>query len=345
MRFFNTVGPRQVGEYGMVLPRFVAAALAAGRWKCTATASNRAASAMCAMWSGAAQHARHAGMRRPRASISATIGPIQIGDLAELVRRHAAAASPIVNVPYEQAFGAGFDDLRDRRPDLTRIREAVGLQGDDSAGTDDPRSRCRDWQRQRNVESATVGRMLMNAGSQSSIVKRRSPDNTLTALAQSLPAIAPTAAAGAQRRHRPIDLLNGYAHIFLAAFMVTLLATPLVHASSPSPSASSISRISTARRTSHPIPYLGGMAVFAGVLAAIAASYIPVEDVPLAFAPVPMAVVIGMVAITFTGLADDIWGWDPRLKIAGQLVAAAALAIENVGVNVAAGMLGPRSGR
>ena len=70
-----------------------------------------------------------------------------------------------------------------------------------------------------------------------------------------------------------------------------------------------------------------------------------VNDVPSSFMPVPLAVVIGMVAITFTGLADDVWGWDPRLKIAGQLVAAAALAIDNVGVNVAEECLNRSSGR
>ena len=38
------------------------------------------------------------------------------------------SSSIIENVPYEKAFGAGFDDLRDRRPDLTRLREATGFR-------------------------------------------------------------------------------------------------------------------------------------------------------------------------------------------------------------------------
>ena len=50
---------------------------------------------------------------------------------------------------------------------------------------------------------------------------------------------------------------------------------------------------------------------------------------------------VGILAITFTGLADDIWKWDARLKIAGQLVAAAALAIEDIGTRVAEGVLVP----
>jgi UDP-GlcNAc:undecaprenyl-phosphate GlcNAc-1-phosphate transferase len=56
---------------------------------------------------------------------------------------------------------------------------------------------------------------------------------------------------------------------------------------------------------------------------------------------VPFSIVLGMVAITFTGLADDIWKFDARLKVAGQLVAAAALAIDEIGVNVANGLLVP----
>lgn len=141
----------------------------------------------------------------------------------------------------------------------------------------------------------------------------------------------------------PVDLLNGYAHVFIAAFAVTLLLTPVV---------GKIARMFGVvdepdfKRKAHtqPIAYLGGVAVMSGILVAIALSYVVPVDVPLFFEPVPIAVVIGMVAITFTGLADDVWGWDPRLKIAGQLVAAAALAIENVGVNVAKGVLDPLFG-
>ena len=138
----------------------------------------------------------------------------------------------------------------------------------------------------------------------------------------------------------PVNLLNGYAHIFVAAFLVTILITPIV--------ASIARRCGVVdhpdfKRKAHtqPIAYLGGIAVLAGLMVAIGISYMVADDVPATFLPVPIAVVIGMVAITFTGLADDVWGWDPRLKIAGQLVAAAALAIENVGVNVAKGVLDP----
>ena len=156
-------------------------------------------------------------------------------------------------------------------------------------------------------------------------------------LAQAASATAPGHSSGTTAV-TAIDLLNSYAHVFAIAFLVTLIATPLAMRAAQAIGVVDKPDFSRKAHT-HPIPYLGGMAVFAGVLAAIAVSYLPSGDAPIAFAPVPIAVVIGMIAITFTGLADDIWGWDPRLKIAGQLVAAAGLAIENVGVNVAHGVL------
>ncbi len=135
-----------------------------------------------------------------------------------------------------------------------------------------------------------------------------------------------------------IGLLNNHAHIFVTAFVVALLATPLVRRLGIS--AGVIDRPDSARKAHQwPVATMGGLAVFAGVIVALAVSFVSWNGV--VYDSVPIAIVIGMVAITFTGLADDIWGWDPRLKIVGQLVAAAALAIEEVGVKVAAGALAP----
>ncbi len=135
-----------------------------------------------------------------------------------------------------------------------------------------------------------------------------------------------------------IGLLNNHAHIFVTAFVVALLATPLVRRLGIS--AGVTDRPDSPRKAHQwPVATLGGLAVFAGVIVALAVSFVSWNGV--VYDSVPIAIVIGMVAITFTGMADDIWGWDPRLKIAGQLVAAAALAVEEVGVKVAAGALAP----
>jgi UDP-N-acetylmuramyl pentapeptide phosphotransferase/UDP-N-acetylglucosamine-1-phosphate transferase len=137
-----------------------------------------------------------------------------------------------------------------------------------------------------------------------------------------------------------MNLLNSYAHVLVVAFVVTLLFTPLVRRLAL---AGGVVDEPDAKRKMHDyaVPYLGGLAVFFGLIVALAVSYFTGDEYTSEYAAVPLAVVIGMVAITFTGLADDVWGWDPRLKIAGQLVAAAALAIEDVGVRVAEGVLNP----
>lgn len=140
-----------------------------------------------------------------------------------------------------------------------------------------------------------------------------------------------------------INLLNSYVLIFLAAFMVTLLTTPLVRRMAVA--SGIIDQPDKARKLhEYPVAYLGGVAVFFGLIVAIGVSYVYAEPDVMHYQPVPIAIVVGMLAIALTGFADDVWGFDPRLKIAGQLVAAAALAIEEVGVKVAAGALKPLFG-
>jgi len=136
------------------------------------------------------------------------------------------------------------------------------------------------------------------------------------------------------------SLLALYAPVFLAALVVSLFATPLVRWLAFRIGA--VDKPDFVRKAhQRPVAYMGGVAVLAGLVAGIGLSYVLMSRAPMEYRGVPMAVVIGMIAISLTGLADDLWGWDPRLKIAGQLVAAAALAIEQVGVKVAAGIIVP----
>lgn len=127
VRFFNTVGPRQVGDYGMVLPRFVYAAL-----------RNEPIS----VYGDGAQTRCFCDVRDVSAALPrllespACVGrvfnlgsdvPISIRELAEMVVRVLGSRSEIVSVPYADAYPHGFEDLRQRRPDLTRIRQAIGF--------------------------------------------------------------------------------------------------------------------------------------------------------------------------------------------------------------------------
>ncbi|MCA9297085.1 MAG: glycosyltransferase family 4 protein, partial [Phycisphaerales bacterium] len=150
---------------------------------------------------------------------------------------------------------------------------------------------------------------------------------------------------------------HSYFWVFIVAFIVSLLATPIIRRI-----AIALDVIDhpdeTRKQHARPIAYMGGVAVMLGVLAGIAVSYYQflsqymntpevlttidvVNSLAQTHRAVPLAVVIGIFAIAITGLGDDMWGAHPRLKIAGQLVAAAALAISNIGVTVAAGALQP----
>jgi UDP-GlcNAc:undecaprenyl-phosphate/decaprenyl-phosphate GlcNAc-1-phosphate transferase len=146
-----------------------------------------------------------------------------------------------------------------------------------------------------------------------------------------------------------LDIIHGYAGVFIVAFVVTMLSTPLLRRLAIANGV--VDRPDGARKAhAAPVAYLGGVAVYLGLLAGIAYSYFaPLISEALFEAhptsrqmmPVPIAVVLGMTVIMLTGLIDDLVGISPRIKIAGQLFAAAALAMQDVGVKVASGVLRP----
>jgi UDP-glucose 4-epimerase len=127
-RFFNTVGPRQSGAYGMVIPRFVEWALTNkpmqvygdGKQIRTFTHVKDVVRALRAL------------MKEPKAEgCTVNIGssePITILELAERVKQLTGSTSPIALVPYEQAYGKGFEDIRNRVPDLRRIAQLTGYK-------------------------------------------------------------------------------------------------------------------------------------------------------------------------------------------------------------------------
>lgn len=156
-----------------------------------------------------------------------------------------------------------------------------------------------------------------------------------------------------------LDILSGYIPVFAVAFLVTVLATPLIRKLAI---ANGIVDHPCEARKIHtqPIAYLGGVAVYLGIIAAVMFSYIA-ADMPallkyhtirqehltdgISNPIVPLWLGLGMTSIVLVGLLDDITGIPPRVKLGGQLVAAAAMALGNVGINVAAGVLTPTLGR
>jgi UDP-glucose 4-epimerase len=127
-RFFNTVGPRQTGMYGMVVPRFVHAALRNETIKVFGTGEQ----SRCFACVFDVIDAITALMKTPSAAGQVyNIGAqqsITINGLAKKVIEMTGSKSKIEHLSYEQAYGRSFDDMMRRVPDLTRIRTAVGYQ-------------------------------------------------------------------------------------------------------------------------------------------------------------------------------------------------------------------------
>jgi UDP-glucose 4-epimerase len=126
VRLFNTVGPRQTGQYGMVLPKFVRAGLAErdlqvygdGRQTRCFGHVGEVVTAMV----GLMADDRHYGEVFNVGSSE----EISIRELAERVIAQTGSASEIVSVPYETAYEEGFEDMRRRVPDTSKIHAATG---------------------------------------------------------------------------------------------------------------------------------------------------------------------------------------------------------------------------
>ena len=127
-RLFNTIGPRQTGQYGMVVPRFVRLALAGQPIPVYGDGTQRRSFT----WVGDVVGAMLALIAHPQAYGEVfNIGhtkEISIYDLAVLVKKMTGSASEIVLVPYEQAYEAGFEDMARRAPDISKIQRLIGYR-------------------------------------------------------------------------------------------------------------------------------------------------------------------------------------------------------------------------
>lgn len=128
LRLFNTIGPRQTGQYGMVVPRFVRSALTGE--PITVYGDGRQRRSFT--WVGDAVHAMIALAQHPNAVGEVfNIGhtkDISIGELAHMVRELTHSRSEIVNVAFEDAYETGFEDMRRRLPDTTKLRKLIGYR-------------------------------------------------------------------------------------------------------------------------------------------------------------------------------------------------------------------------
>jgi UDP-glucose 4-epimerase len=128
VRFFNTVGPRQSGQYGMVIPNFVRQALAAqpitvhgdGTQSRSFTYVGDVVGALLMLIQERGAIGQVFNVGNPE--------EVTILELAQRVRKLTASKSEIVLVPYEQAYEVGFEDMPRRVPNLTKIRALIGYE-------------------------------------------------------------------------------------------------------------------------------------------------------------------------------------------------------------------------
>jgi len=124
-RFFNTVGPRQSSRYGMVIPNFVERALddepiqvhGDGTQTRCFTHVHDAVRAVLGLLDAPAAEGEVVNVGRP--------DEISINGLAERVRERTGSSADITHVPYEEVYGPGFEDMKRRTPDISKLRSII----------------------------------------------------------------------------------------------------------------------------------------------------------------------------------------------------------------------------
>jgi UDP-glucose 4-epimerase len=128
VRFFNTVGPRQTGQYGMVIPNFVRQALAGHPITVFGDGTqSRSFTDVQDVVRALVQLVQQSSAVGQVFNIGNT-EEITMRELAERIRTMTGSQSDIVLIPYDQAYEAGFEDMPRRLPDLGKIREAIGYE-------------------------------------------------------------------------------------------------------------------------------------------------------------------------------------------------------------------------
>ena len=127
-RFFNTVGPRQTGRYGMVLPNFVRCAI--GGRPITVFGTGDQSRCFAHVTDVAESVYRLISTRAAYGQVF-NIGndeEVSINQLAERVREAAGSASEIKHVPYEEAYAEGFEDMARRVPNVDKLERTIGFR-------------------------------------------------------------------------------------------------------------------------------------------------------------------------------------------------------------------------
>jgi UDP-glucose 4-epimerase len=128
VRLFNTVGPRQSGQYGMVIPRFVHAALAGRALEVYGDGQQTRCFCHVRDTIGALESLLEAPQTSGEIYNVGSTERIRILDLADRVRRATGSTSEVVHVPLDQVYGQGIEDMLHREPSIEKVRHAVGWE-------------------------------------------------------------------------------------------------------------------------------------------------------------------------------------------------------------------------
>jgi UDP-glucose 4-epimerase len=128
VRLFNTVGPRQTGRYGMVIPNFVRQALTNKPITIYGSGKQQRAFGYVGDVVGALMALMDAGNTNGEVFNVGNEIEISIEDLAKLVKKMTGSRSKLVYIPYDEAYETGFEDMSRRVPDLTKVKQCIGYQ-------------------------------------------------------------------------------------------------------------------------------------------------------------------------------------------------------------------------
>jgi UDP-glucose 4-epimerase len=127
-RFFNTVGPRQSGRYGMVLPTFARQALAGEPITVFGTGDQSRCFGHVKDAVEAVARLLETPAARGEVFNVGSDEEVTMNRLAEMVREEAGSDSPIVHVPYSEAYPRGFEDMHRRVPDASKLERTIGFR-------------------------------------------------------------------------------------------------------------------------------------------------------------------------------------------------------------------------
>lgn len=128
VRLFNTVGPRQLSNYGMVIPIFVRKALSGDPLPVFGDGSQRRSFTYIGDVVEAIVKLMDCDQAEGQVVNIGNDNEISINELAQLIINQAGSKSKVIHIPYDEAYGTGFEDMLRRKPDISKLKSLIGFE-------------------------------------------------------------------------------------------------------------------------------------------------------------------------------------------------------------------------